>query len=202
MSTPIRYLTPDDAPLPPRLARPEVSRMTQDELAEPDALCDACAVLVPMHADQRQLAAVRPVLEGFLETGGTAVVCGQIAHPFLAELRPFVPLARMRPADLAVRIEAPHPVWAGVGADDLTFRRGVAGFYGRGENPPPVATRILTTVGHGRMAVDWLLHRSGGGRLLMHGGNDLWSFADDATSAARLAPQLIAWLLDAPRGVA
>jgi hypothetical protein len=201
MSAPIRYLTPDDAPLPQRLVRAEVSRMTQDELAEPDALRDARAVLVPMHADQRQLAAVRPALEGFLETGGTAVVCGQIAHPFLRGLRPFVPLARMRPADLAVRIETHHPVWAGVDPGDLTFRRGVAGFYGRGENPPPLAAQILTTVDHGRAAVDWLVERQGG-CLLVHGGNDLWSFADDDTTAARLAPQLIAWLLDAPRGLA
>jgi hypothetical protein len=129
------------------------------------------------------------------------VVCGQIAHPFLADLRPFVPLASMRPADLAVRIEIPHPIWADIDPDDLTFRRGVAGFYGRGENPPPRGARVLTTVGHGRAAVDWLVER-GGGRLLVHGGNDLWSFADDDTTAARLAPQLIAWLLDDRRGLA
>jgi hypothetical protein len=201
MSTPIRYLTPDDAPLPERLERDEVGRMAQDALAEPDALCDVRALLVPMHADQRHLAGFRPVLEEFLAAGGTIVMCGQIAHPFLADLRPFVPLARMRPADLAVRIATRHPIWAGIDPNDLTFRRGVAGFYGRGENPPPVAATILTTVGHGRMAVDWLTERHHGGRLLVHGGNDLWSFADDDTTAARLAPQLIAWLLDA-RGAA
>jgi hypothetical protein len=45
------------------------------------------------------------------------------------------------------------------------------------------------------MAVDWLVEGYDGGRLLVHGGGDLWSFADGATRAARLAPQLIAWLL-------
>jgi hypothetical protein len=201
MSARIRYLTPDDAPLPTRLERCEVSRMAQDDLAGREALRGVTAALVPMHADQRQLAAVRPVLEGFLEAGGTIVVCGQIAHPFLRDLRPFVPLARMRPADLAVRIETGHPIWAGIDPDDLTFRRGVAGFYGRGENPPPLAAQILTTVDHGRAAVDWLVERHGG-RLLVHGGNDLWSFADDETTAARLAPQLIGWLLAGARGPA
>jgi len=201
MRAPIRYLTPDDAPLPPRLECCEVSRMAQDELAGRAALHDVRALLVPMHADQRQLARVRPVLEAFLATGGTIVVCGQIAHPFLADLRPFVPLVSMRPADLAVRIETPHPIWADIDRDDLTFRRGVAGFYGRGENPPPWGARVLTTVGHGCAAVDWLVER-GSGRLLVHGGNDLWSFANDDTTAARLAPQLIAWLLDDTRGLA
>lgn len=195
MSAPIRYLMPDDGPLPARLLRDEVSGMAQDALADRDALQGARAVLVPMSADQRQLAEMRPVLERFLEAAGTIVVCGQIAHPFLPDLRRFVPLPRMGLAELAVRIETAHPIWAGVDPDHLTFRRGVAGFYGRGENPPPPGATVITTVGRGRMAVDWLTLRPGGGHLLMHGGNDLWSFCDDDTTAAKLGPQLIAWLL-------
>jgi hypothetical protein len=52
------------------------------------------------------------------------------------------------------------------------------------------------------VAVDWLLEDYDGGRLLVHSGDDLWSFADGANTAARLAPQLIAWLLseDFPGG--
>ncbi len=195
--TSIRYVTPDDAPLPDRLTG--VRRLAQDELSGPDALRDVGAVLIPMHADQRHLATVQPVLERFLATGGTVVVCGQIAHPFLRDLRPFVPLAPMSRAELAVRIETDHPIWAGIEPRDLTFRRGVAGFYGRGENPPPPGASILTTVGRGRMALDWLSERLEGGRLLVHGGNDLWSFADDDSTAARLAPQLLAWLQERDR---
>lgn len=195
--TSIRYVTPDDAPLPDRLTG--VRRLAQDELSGPDALRDVNAVLIPMHADQRHLATLQPVLERFLATGGTVVVCGQIAHPFLRDLRPFVPLAPMSRAELAVRIETDHPIWAGIEPRDLTFRRGVAGFYGRGENPPAPGASILTTVGRGRMALDWLSERLEGGRLLVHGGNDLWSFADDDSTAARLAPQLLAWLHEGDR---
>jgi hypothetical protein len=195
MSAPIRYLSPDHGPLPRSLAHEAVAAMPQAGLAEPGALRAASAILVPVHADQHQLDSVRPVLEHFLATGGTIVVCGQIHQPFLPDLRPFEPLALESVEELAVRIEAHHPIWAGVEPDDLTFRNGVAGEYGGGANPPPPGAAVLTTVGRGRMAVDWLVEGYDGGRLLVHGGGDLWSFADGATSAARLAPQLIAWLL-------
>ena len=202
MSAPIRYLPPDGGPLPGSLAHDGVGAMPQAALAQRGALREASAVLVPAHADQRQLDGVRPVLEHFLATGGTIVVCGEIRHPFPPDLRPFEPLARMSPSDLTVRIEARHPIWAGVEPADLTFGDGVAGGYGRGENPPPRGATILTTVGRGRAAVDWLREGYDGGRLLVHGGDDLWSLGDGATTAARLAPQLIAWLLseDFPGG--
>jgi hypothetical protein len=195
MTSPIRYLSPDDGPLPRSLEHDGVAIMAQAALAEPGALRDAGAVLIPMHADQRDLARVRPVLEHFLITGGTIVVCGEIHHPFLPDLRPFEPLALLNTTELTVRIEAHHPIWAGVEPDDLTFQGALAGRYGRGCNPPPRGATILTTVGQGRVAVDWLLEAYDGGRLLVHGGDDLWSFADGTTTAARLAPQLIAWLL-------
>jgi len=195
MSAPVRYLSPDGRPLPPSLAHDGVALLTPAELAGPQPLREASAVLVSMHADQQQLDGVRPVLEHFLATGGTMVVCGQIQHPFLPDLRPFEPLALMNVTELTVRIETAHPIWADVEPDDLTFRRGVAGFYAAGENPPPRGAEILTTIGQGRLAVDWLIEGYDGGRLLVHGGEDLWSFADGNSTAARLGPQLITWLL-------
>ena len=32
---------------------------------------------------------------------------------------------------------APHPIFDGVDPDDLTLRKGVAGFFARGHHPPP-----------------------------------------------------------------
>lgn len=157
MSTPIRYLSPDDGPLPGSLVHDGVGAMPQAALAERGALRKASAVLVPAHADQHQLDGARPVLEHFLATGGTIVVRGEIRHPFLPDLRPFEPLTLTSPSELTVRIEARHPIWAGVEPEDLTFQGGVAGGYGRGENPPPRGASILTTAGRGRAAVDWLL---------------------------------------------
>ncbi|MGF1627688.1 MAG: hypothetical protein ACFCVH_22640, partial [Alphaproteobacteria bacterium] len=149
------------------------------------------------HHDQRHLAAQRAVLTRYLDGGGTIVFCGHVVYPFLAGLAPFRPSGSGRLADLRVRRAAAHPVFAGVEDDDLTFRRGVAGFYGRGASAPPADALVLNTVGEAAMAVDWLWRRPRGGRFLMHAGNDLWMHWYDTTTAARIGPQLLDWLLDA-----
>ena len=108
------------------------------------------ALLIGMHVDQRFLAARGRRLDQFLERGNTVTVSGQIAHPFLRGLAPFQPLRDYRVQDLMVRREAAHPVWDGVAEDELTFRRGVAGFYGRGWHQPPDGATVIHSIGAGR----------------------------------------------------
>ena len=99
----------------------------------------------------------------------------------------------VRVEDLDVRRAAPHPVWDGVAVEDLTSRRGVVGFYARGWHAPPEGARILHTIGPAELPVDFV-YRVGAGRVLFHGGNDLWTFAAN-TSTRRLTPQLLAWAI-------
>lgn len=160
----------------------------------PLALDGVRAVLVPAHADQRGLLARRDTLQAFLFEGGTLVFNGHVAYPLLPWLSPFEPAAPAGLDGLRIHRAAEHPVFDGVLAEDLTFRRGVAGFYARGSNPPPPQAQVLNTIGPQRLPVDWLLTLPGGGRLLMHSGNDLWMYAGGQDSAARIVPQLLHWL--------
>ncbi len=155
-------------------------------------------LLIGLHADQILLQARRAQLEGFLAGGGTIVFCGHVAHPFLAELRQFEPMAGYRLDDLRVTLERPHPVWAGVDAEHLTFRRGVAGFYGRGHNPPPPGAAVINTLGPQRRPVDFVCRPAAGGTLLVHAGADLWGYLEADSSASRMGPQLLDWIA-APR---
>ncbi|HEY0296481.1 MAG TPA: hypothetical protein VGC69_14225 [Bordetella sp.] len=170
--------------------------------AEPLALYDLAhadlrrwrSLLVPAHADQRFLAGQRERLEVFLLSGGTLVFNGHVAYPFLRWLRPFQPVAHRGLDGLRVHRAEDHPIFEGVDPEHLTFRRGVAGFYARGGNPPAPGARVLHTLGPDALPVDWLLELPGGGRLLVHSGNDLWMYAGGGDSAARVVPQLLAWL--------
>lgn len=157
-------------------------------------LADYRALLVPAHADQRYLLEQRARLEAYLESGGTVVFNGHVAYPFLRWLAPFVPGSAAGVAGLRVNRAAPHPVFDGVDPEHLTFRRGVAGFYARGSNPPPAGARVLNTLGPDAQPIDWVLALPGGGRLLTHSGNDLWMYAGSADSAGRIVPQLFDWL--------
>jgi hypothetical protein len=163
-----------------------------EEALETHEPTGASILLVPGHTDQRLFARHTDWLKAFLGNHGVLVFNGLLAYPFLSELRPFQPLPSRGLQDLRVEVVSDHPVYQGIHNDDLTFRRGVAGFYGRGMNPPPAHADTLVTVG-GTWALDWLWRPPGGGSLLMHAGNDIWMHHADTTSAARLAPQLLRW---------
>ncbi len=163
------------------------------ELAQLD-LAPVRALLVPANVDQRYLLTQRERLEAYLLAGGAMVFNGHVAYPFLRWLAPFVPGVGQGLDGLRIHRGADHPVFDGVDPDHLTFRRGVAGFYARGGNPPPHGARVLNTLGPDALPVDWVLALPGGGRLLSHAGNDLWMYAASADSAGRIVPQLFAWL--------
>lgn len=161
--------------------------VSDDELVSYDAL------LVPAHIDQRGLARRETALARFLNKGGTLVFNGHLVYPILG-LAPFVPSQGGHMNDLIVESVNPHPVFASVDDYDLSFRRGVSGFYGRGNNPPPVGAVVLHRMQADHAPLDWYWERPQGGRILMHAGNTLWMYLGDDTSAARIAPQLIDWL--------
>lgn len=151
------------------------------------------ALLVPAHLDQRFFGTLTAKVSAFLDGGGTLVFNGHVAWPMLPELAPFEVLPKVTLETLEVHRITAHPVFEGVDTRELTYRRGVAGFYARGHNPPPQGAVALNGLGPERVPCDWLYHRPAGGRILMHAGNDLWMYAGAADSTARIVPQLCRW---------
>lgn len=195
MAEPVVLLTigEDDPPLRSHPAASGRVRALDCYDLDEAALEQAAALLVTMHADQRYLASVRPLLESFAGRGGRLVVCGQVAVPFLAGLSAFCPLVDYHLEDLQVHMVQAHPVWAGVECQDLTLRRGVAGFYGRGWHQPPPGATVINGLGPRRLPLD-VVYPVGAGEVLLHGGNDLWSWGEDGNTSSRLVPQLLDWL--------
>ncbi len=165
---------------------------------EASAELDAYAgLLIPIHADQRFLMTMQDRLIQFLQAGGTLVFCGHVVYPFLPELTAFIPMQVNSVEDYRVWRVNEHPIFAGVATDDLTFRKGVAGFYGRGHNPPPPGAQIIHRLGSADgIPADYVYQRSGGGRVFIHGGNNLWmiALADEKNSAHLIEPQLLDWI--------
>jgi len=151
------------------------------------------ALLLPAHLDQRFFGTLTGKVEAFLDGGGTLVFNGHVAWPMLPEFSPFRPLDRFNVDALQIHRLADHPVFEDVSTEHLTYRRGVAGFYARGCNPPPEGAVLLHGVGPDRLPCDWIYERPGGGRIFMHAGNDLWMYVGSTDTTARIAPQLCAW---------
>lgn len=155
---------------------------------------DRDAILVEAHIDQRALLAHRDALHRHLDAGGTLVFNGHLVYPLFDGLEPFRVATGRRVEDLIVERVDAHPVFDGVDCRDLSFRRGVAGFYGRGANPAPDGATILHRLRADGSPLDWVWQRPAGGQIFMHGGNTLWMYVNDDTSAARIAPQLLTWI--------
>src|SRR3546814_11020961 len=86
------YLAGGPSDRPAMLDRPEVKGRILPgsiyDLVDID-LTGCIALLVPIHADQRQFARCRPTLEAYLTAGGAIVFNGHLAPPFLrTEERP------------------------------------------------------------------------------------------------------------------
>jgi hypothetical protein len=154
---------------------------------------DYTAVLISMHVDQRFLAKHAERIDLYVRRGGTMVANGHMAYPFLRDVALFHPLHGYRLEDLTVRRQTAHSVWEGVAEAELTFRRGVAGFYGRGWHQPPAGATVIHVLGDRELPLDFT-YRLGAGRVLFHGGNDLWQYANAADTTARIVPQLFTWI--------
>ncbi|MFN3938131.1 MAG: hypothetical protein ACK4KW_11195 [Gemmobacter sp.] len=143
--------------------------------------------------DQDAMLALAPALEAFLDAGGRWVFNGHLLRPLLAGLAPFRPMRAPRRADFRLNSEAEHPIFAGIDRRALETNRGVAGFYGRGCNPPPAGALVLTSLGPDRVPVDWVLQRPRGGAVFCHAGNDLGQIATLHGMGERLWANLIDW---------
>lgn len=152
------------------------------------------ALVIGMHCDQRFLAGRAGLIADFLRHGGRVVASGHHAYPILPGIGGFAAAERPTLADLTIHRLVDHPVWTGVDGADLTFRRGVAGFYGRVWHDPPDGALIVNGIGPDRRPLDFI-YGVDAGTVLFHGGNDLTGYGSADDSSGRILPQLLDWMM-------
>jgi len=192
------YIESDDGPLPAQLARHVEAgrlRVVRQVDLTPSDFDAACGLITTAYLDQIDFDARRSTIATFLEKGGRIVFNGHVVRPFIEGMRPFVPLATQRRSDLAIERLTSHPIFAGISAQAHAAQKGVAGFYGRGHNPPLASATLLTGIGPNRLPVDWEWLLPGGGGLFVHSGNDIWAVSDDAGVNELVAERVVAWSL-------
>lgn len=167
------WLNSGHEPPPQRvLGDPRIRVVDQADLTAAD-LRHASGLITGMLLDQNAFLALSPALEAFLDAGGRWFINGHILRNFVHGLQSFRPIPHPKRADFTHHRPITHPIFDGIAAEKLETNKGVAGFYGRGENPMPSGAMALTLIAQGTMAVDWLWLRPQGGRIISHAGNDL-----------------------------
>lgn len=171
----------------PRLRVVQQAALTADDLRR------ASGLITGMLLDQNAFLTLSPALEAFLDGGGRWMFNGHMLRPFVRGLQPFRPMESPKRADFTLHQPLAHPIFAQIPPEHLETNKGVAGFYGRGENPMPEGAQALTLIAQGRMAVDWLWIRPQGGRILSHAGNDLHECGREWGWDAVLLARILGW---------
>ncbi|MGH3719469.1 MAG: hypothetical protein ACRDRI_11655 [Pseudonocardiaceae bacterium] len=152
-------------------------------------------LIVTSTVDQEHLARHRGVIRRFLDGGGVVIFGGHLYRDWLPGASPFVPLAELSLAAYQVVEVANHVIFHGIAPDELTFRRGVAGFFARGHHPVPEGAQVLTRLAGGQPAT-YLDRVSTAGTILVQATSDLlgycgatlldWAIAESARRKAEL----------------
>lgn len=171
----------------------QVNIVNQYSLSE-DLLKGTKAVILTLAQDQYLMMRHKDMLTNYLRIGGTIVVQGQVALPFLDCLSPFIPEENLKYHEFDITIEQPHPVVDSLEVATLNTRHGVRGFYSHGSNPPPNDATIISTMREGKVPVDWEWHH-GKGRVFVHSGNDFWLTYGEDDKDLLLTKALVSWAI-------
>jgi len=158
-------------------------------------LSEVDALYITGSHDQIFLKTIQPKLEAYLADGGHFFINGHIELPWLACLSQFKAVSPRPFTNWQIRPADPGP-WFGR-MDFATFHlwEGVLGQYARGYTDPPAGARQLCLIGGpgDEGPVDWVWRSPGGGKVLMHNGDDIAMFCSDP----RVQPNLLHDLLNA-----
>ncbi|MFB9949156.1 hypothetical protein ACFFP0_09875 [Rhizobium puerariae] len=157
-------------------------------------LDEARGLITTTHLDQIGFQRFAQAVTAFLDRGGRWIYNGHILRPILPELGVYRPMPQPKRADFDQSRLFEHPIFAGIDQKLLETNRGVAGFYGRGHNPPPEGAIVINALGPARVPVDWIWARPAGGEILSHAGNEFWGCGDDPETKKLLAARAVAWL--------
>lgn len=202
MTPHVIYIESDDGPplaaLQPHLRSGRMRLVRQTDLRQAD-LDAASGLITTIYLDQIDFMMRKAALAAFLAAGRRLVFNGHVLLPFVDGLQPFRKLASQRRNDLSLERLSSHPVFEDIPVAAQQTQKGVAGFYGRGHNPPPLGALHLTGIGPDKQPIDWEWLMPGGGGLFVHSGNDIWGTSDDAGVNALVATRLVDWALGGNR---
>lgn len=148
-------------------------------------------------SDQDYLYEMRHIIRDFLAARKVVVFCGNLVTDWLPGGKPFVAKDIKRFSDYRIKKVIDHPIFQGVEEDDMTLKKGVAGFFARGHHPVPEGGEVLLTLNEGE-PITYIDRNSTEGTILVHVGFDLFGYmqTDEKKSTDRISMQLRNWVLE------
>ncbi len=164
----------------------------QYELGEADLRPYIC-LIIGGSCDQEFLTKHRDIVRSFLDEGKIVIFGGHLFRPWLPGGSDFIPREIRSHADYHITIVQEEPFFAGVNPLELTYRKGVAGFFARGHHPLPEGAIPLLALPDGEPTL-YIDRSSTGGTLLVSSGATLLGFDRFEDSTRPITERLLRWI--------
>lgn len=146
--------------------------------------------------DQEFLYEHRHLIREFLDDRKVLIFTGNLFKNWLPGGSNFVPKQINSFQDYVVSVHQSHPIFEGVLEDDMTYNKGVSGFFARGHHPVPEGAEVLLTLPGGE-PINYIDRNSTKGTIFAHVGNDLFGKMNGSPKTTdRIGPQLMQWARD------
>jgi len=151
-------------------------------------------MIITGSVDQEFMMKHKAIIRDFLDSGKVVVFGGHLFRSWLPGAGHFIPRTIHEHWDYHITpVNPDHPFFAGVELHELTYRKGVAGFYARGHHPMPQGAEALLQLpgGEPTMYIDRV---STQGTLLVSAGATLLSYGLPEMTTAVMKPRVLAWI--------
>ena len=156
--------------------------------------------VIDSYIDQELMMKQSKQIRQFLDQGNILLFSGHLFRPWLPGGSLFQPKTIRDHRDYTVCFPQQHPIFEGVTSEDLTYNRGVSGFFARGHHPLPPHAEVLLTLS-GVEPITYIDRHSTKGTLLVHAGSNLLRYSNPANTSGRIKGQLKSWFYEEYRQI-
>lgn len=147
-------------------------------------------IIITAAVDQIMLKNINSKILEFIKNGGRVLFNGHVENEFFDFLTCYSPVKDIKHKDFFITLKNSHRIYKDLDIADFNEKNGVAGFYSRGENPPPKGAKIITAIKDGLVSSDWEIDINKG-KFYAHAGVDLHIASKDGVKTLK---NIIAYL--------
>ncbi|MEK3726176.1 phosphate starvation-inducible protein PhoH [Paenibacillus sp. FSL H8-0034] len=142
--------------------------------------------------DQELMFEQKDRIQNFLDQGHILFFGGHLFRYWIPGASLFVPKTIHSHLDYKVTV-LDHPIFEGVLSDDITYNKGVSGFFSRGHHPIPEGAEVLLRLA-GEEPITYIDRLSSQGTIVVHAGRNLLKYRHKNNSAGRIGEQFYRFL--------
>lgn len=151
-------------------------------------------LIIDEFIDQELMVDHKDRIQAFLDQGNILYFAGHLFKRWIPGASLFVPKVIHHYLDYKVTV-LEHPIFEGVLSDDITYTKGVAGFFSRGHHPIPEEAEVLLRLA-GEEPITYIDRKSSQGTIIVHAGRNLLNYRHRDNSAGRISEQFQRFLYE------